>query len=114
MSFKNPSRPDYGNTRDRKSNENVCDGQSAVLEHRGVCELVGLLDFISTFPPETDDVDELRIRREELSKSVHIMPVPAFSECVDNLRYFSDCIGHLGYSFPMGGDTSGHAAQRSN
>jgi hypothetical protein len=94
MSLKNPARPGNGNTRDRKSNGNVCDGQSAVLEHRCVCELVGLPDFIATFPPDTHDVDELRIRRKKLSKCVHIMPVPAFSECVDNLRYFGNCIGH--------------------
>jgi len=102
MPFEYPATPRDGNALDRESNGHVCDGQPAVLEHGYVCELVRPLDFSSSFPPQAHNIDELGIGREELGKCVHVVPIPALGECLDDLRYFGDWIGHRLFSL-MGG-----------
>lgn len=92
MPFENPSRSGNGNALDGEANGYISDGQAAVLEQSCVRELVRLLDFLSSFPPKTHDVDELCVGSKELGKFVHVMPIPAIGERLDNLPYFSDCI----------------------
>jgi hypothetical protein len=82
--FQGPSGARDRDARSGEANGTFLDAQSACLENRPMGELMRTLDFGSSLPPDSDNIDELGILREELGEGVHVVPIPGLRESVDD------------------------------
>lgn len=54
-----------------------------------------LPDLRAALPPQSDHVDELGIRREELSERLHLVPIPGGGKGIDNLGHIRSICGRI-------------------
>ncbi|HZM33381.1 MAG TPA: hypothetical protein VFC18_02710 [Burkholderiales bacterium] len=94
VTFQRPATPRDCNVWRGEACCDLPDAQATVLEHRLMREFMRALDLGPSLPPDTDNINELGVFREELSEGVHIVPIPGLGKGIDDARDFSDFRRH--------------------